>query len=62
MTVKELKDVSMNHVDVMVPTNNDWDVYHTETKKTYTFAEDNVDELKIELVEVEDGRLIIYTA
>lgn len=62
MTVKELKDVSKNHVDVMVPTNNDWDVYHIETKKTYTFAEDNVDELKIELVEVEDGRLIAYTA
>lgn len=62
MTVKELKDVSNNHLEVMVPTNNDWDVYHSVTKKTYTFADDNVDDLTVELFDVEDGRVIVYTA
>ena len=62
MTVKELKDVSMNPVEVAVPANNDWDEYLVRTKKTYKYVDDNVDELTVDCFDVEDERLIVYTA
>lgn len=62
MTVKELKDVSMNPVEVAVPANNDWDEYLDRTNKTYKYVDDNVDELTVDCFDVEDERIIVYTA
>ena len=62
MTVKELKDVSMNPVEVAVPANNDWDEYLVRTHKTYKYVDDNVDELTVDCFDVEDELIIVYTA
>ena len=62
MTVKELKDVSMNPVDVAVPAIDDWDEYLDRTNKTYKYVDDGVDELTVDWFDVEDERIIVYTA
>lgn len=62
MTVKELKDVSTNPVDVRVPAKDDWVEYLDRTNKTYKYADDNVDELTVDCFDVEDERIIVYTA
>lgn len=62
MTVKELKDVSMNPVDVAVPAIDDWDEYLDRTNKTYKYVDDNVDELTVDWFDVEDERVVVYTA
>jgi hypothetical protein len=62
MTVKELKDVSMNPVEVAVPAKDDWDEYLDRTNKTYKYVDDGVDELTVDWFDVEDERVIVYTA
>lgn len=62
MTVKELKDVSMNPVDVAVPAIDDWDEYLDRTNKTYKYVDDGVDELTVDWFDVEDERVVVYTA
>lgn len=62
MTVKELKDVSMNQVDVAVPATDDWDEYLDRTNKTYKYVDDGVDELTVDWFDVEDERVVVYTA
>ena len=62
MTVKELKDASMMPVDVAVPATDDWDEYLDRTNKTYKYVDDNVDELTVDWFDVEDERVVVYTA
>jgi hypothetical protein len=62
MTVKELKDVSMNPVEVAVPAKDDWDEYLDRTNKTYKYVDDGVDELTVDWFDVEDERVVVYTA
>lgn len=61
MTVKELKDVSMNPVEVAVPAKDDWDEYLDRTNKTYKYVDDGVDELTVDWFDVEDERVVVYT-
>ena len=62
MTVKELKDVSMNPVEVAVLAKDDWDEYLDRTNKTYKYVDDGVDELTVDWFDVEDERVVVYTA
>ena len=62
MTVKELKDVSMNPVEVAVPAKDDWDEYLDRTNKTYKYVDNGVDELTVDWFDVEDERVVVYTA
>lgn len=52
----------MNPVDVAVPATDDWDEYLDRTNKTYKYVDDGVDELTVDWFDVEDERVVVYTA